>query len=232
MRTLPHPTEPKAVPAEDADRGAELRDAAVTQVAEAADPDWMEAALDALYQAATELERVTSDDVWKRLPDDVETHEHRAMGAVFTKAAALEWISYTEATRPTRRSVAHRNPKRVWKSLVYEAEKLPEVPPGDTRVAAVPVPDAVVDLLDRHTLDALQKVATQMSEFRHLAGQNRRRFYAMACPTDGLYLISSGPKGIEGRSTWMGSCADCGRKEAGDLVLELDTQVSGDGEEE
>jgi hypothetical protein len=128
MKYLPPPTTlPRPLPpqdeADEARLGAELRDEALAGVSRAADPTWIDAALDALHAAASEQSHVTSDDVWHRLPDDVSTHDNRAMGAVFVRGQGLGWIMFTEATKPTGRAIAHRNPKRVWRSLIYEGER-------------------------------------------------------------------------------------------------------------
>jgi hypothetical protein len=220
VRVRPHPTEPRSLPANDAERGEELRDAGLVAVAAAADPEWMEEALSAMYVAATELEHVTTDDVWKRMSGEVDTHEHRAMGAVVLKAQAQGWITATDRFIRTDRSIAHRQPKRVWRSLIYQTE----VGIPDTRVAEKPeeMAEAVVELMDTEVLEMLHRAAIGVSRLRDRAGQNRRHYYAMSCPDHGWYLVSSGPHGIEGRSTWMGSCDTCGRAEMGDLVRELE----------
>ena len=175
MRILPPPTLPPPLPpqdvADEAELGATLRDEALAGVGRAADPTWIDAALDALHAAASEQSHVTSDDVWHRLPDDVSTHDHRAMGAVFVRGQGLGWIMFTEATKPTGRAIAHRNPKRVWRSLIYEGERAEDMaadtPAGDgeleradIQVAEVEttvetITDIVVEVFDATEVDAL-----------------------------------------------------------------------------
>jgi hypothetical protein len=90
------------------------------RVEENADDRWKNAALVAVYRAAYELDLLTSDDVWERLPAEVETHENRAMGPVMRNACRLQWITPTEVHIKGRRASRHRAPLQVWKSLLRQ----------------------------------------------------------------------------------------------------------------
>ena len=71
--------------------------------------------------------------------------------------------------------------------------------------------------------EAIETAATQISALRALSGQGRRRYWKMACPDHGYWLLTTGPSGLEGQSTWSGVCHTCRRAEAGDVVTEIVT---------
>lgn len=98
----------------DAKLGMELRDIAVQRVGEA-HADWVQAAVRTLYGVCKNHREFTTDDLWQRISSPVE---RRAMGAVITAARKKGWIETTDRFRESTRPVCHRNPKRIWRSLL------------------------------------------------------------------------------------------------------------------
>jgi hypothetical protein len=96
--------------------GDELANAAIAQVEEAADPDWKQAAAEAIEQVARERDFFTTDHVWMELGPS-GTHEPRAMGAMIRQAAAAGVCRITDRTTKSARPCCHRRPLRVWESL-------------------------------------------------------------------------------------------------------------------
>ena len=101
----------------DANLGAILRDDGIGRADEHADREWKDAAYEAVSDLALFCEHFTTDDVHERL-GDVHTHDKRAMGAIMLRAARDGLIVATDRYVASDRAVAHRNPKRVWRSLV------------------------------------------------------------------------------------------------------------------
>lgn len=104
--------------AADSPTGRQLRDAAIAQVDEHANPTWKEWALDAVQRVCEEGKPFTTDDVWLELSgteSQVRTHEPRAMGAVMQRAAKLGWVEPMNEWRQSTRPECHANPKRVWR---------------------------------------------------------------------------------------------------------------------
>lgn len=102
------------------DSADEITDAAVSRSREHAHPDWWDEALRVLYEVARKLPRFTTDQLWPRLDGIVATHERRAMGAVMREGHRRGWMRPVGQYERTERKVAHRNPKRVWQSLICE----------------------------------------------------------------------------------------------------------------
>lgn len=103
------------------------RDHAIGLVDEHAQPDWKTAVFTAIETLAHHQVDLTTDDIWHYLAmHDIttQTHEKRAMGAVMRAAAKAGLIEATGNFRESERSVCHRNPKRVWRSLVANAPAL------------------------------------------------------------------------------------------------------------
>ena len=92
-----------------------------------------------------------------------------------------------------------------------------------TEVDAMPNGDLLKeDGWSGHMEMAIETAATQMAALRAVSGQSRRRYWKMACPEHGYWLLSTGMKGLDSTSTWMGYCATCRRAEAGDLAHEIE----------
>jgi len=97
----------------------EGRDAAMRQAEEHAQEVWRDAAMDAIWETAKIYHRFIVDQVWTFMPDRVQTHEKRAMGPMMVKAVKEGWIAQTDEYRLSERVASHRNPRRVWQSLIH-----------------------------------------------------------------------------------------------------------------
>jgi hypothetical protein len=87
-----------------------------------AQPGWKTSALHAIETLASYQPDLTTDDVWHYLrAHDLAggTHEKRAMGAVMRAASAAGMIERTANHRESNRPECHKNPKRVWRSLLH-----------------------------------------------------------------------------------------------------------------
>jgi len=120
---------------------AQLRDA-LARVAVRSAP-WRPWADIALWDAATRLAELTSDDVWIELhahgvPDPIEP---RAIGPVMLAAMARGWVRATDRHENADNPATSRNhgrPQRVYESLVYG---YPPVPPEVWAVWDAPEPE-------------------------------------------------------------------------------------------
>ncbi len=99
--------------------------AALRRVEAGADPTWSDKALQAAHRTAMEIKEFIVDAVWERMDENSRsgTRELRAMGSVIRRAHLVGWIEPTERHIPSDRVSAHRNPRRVWKSLLYGKER-------------------------------------------------------------------------------------------------------------
>lgn len=98
-----------------ASRGA--RDAALQQVEENADPEWIERASEALRLFLTHHKTMFVDDFWEWTELD-RPRESRALGPVFVRAAR---IGLMEKSGGYRNSIASRmGPKPIWRSKIYD----------------------------------------------------------------------------------------------------------------
>lgn len=104
----------------DAPAATHARDDAINRVAANVEWDWAAHALEAVWRTAIELESFIVDEVWSRIPECKGPHEPRAMGAVMRRARDNRWIEATDQYRASDRVTAHRNPRRVWRSLLFE----------------------------------------------------------------------------------------------------------------
>jgi len=100
---------------------------AMAQVEANANQAWIEFMLDMLYEVALDRRRFTADDVYDvyyAWPEPKpRTHEPRAMGPVFNKAAKLGYCEKANVpASPSRRRSLHASPRTVWNSLVYGAK--------------------------------------------------------------------------------------------------------------
>lgn len=96
------------------------REAAIDRVEANADSEWADRALDAVRAVARRKATFIVDEVWQELGE--EPKEPRAMGAVIRRAASEGVIVATPKYEPSERVTAHRNPRRVWQSLILVQE--------------------------------------------------------------------------------------------------------------
>ena len=92
------------------------RDVALKRVSQAADPAWSERAYDAIVETARRLPEFISDDVWA-VTDLESTHEDRALGPIFRRAARAGVCVKSDRVRPSVRS--HLSGKPIWRSRIY-----------------------------------------------------------------------------------------------------------------
>jgi hypothetical protein len=102
----------------DTEQAIENRDSAIDQVEKNASARWKKAALDAVSWVAANNEEFIVDAVWQRLGTLPEPSEPRAMGAVMRRAVKQGLIKGTDRYLPSSRTTAHRNPRRIWRSLL------------------------------------------------------------------------------------------------------------------
>jgi len=99
----------------DRQEGIMRTDEAVERVTRGMDATWAANAYQAALKVTRTLRYFTTDDIWEELREI--PREPRAMGAILRRLRldghAIPTLNY----RPTHRPEAHRNPKRVWKSL-------------------------------------------------------------------------------------------------------------------
>jgi hypothetical protein len=93
--------------------------AAILQVEQNADAEWLETALLAVERTCRKLEYFISDDVWD-FGELESTREDRALGPVMMRAKRNGWCVKTDRLRPSRRS--HLSGKPVWRSLIAMKE--------------------------------------------------------------------------------------------------------------
>jgi hypothetical protein len=108
---------------EQAERGKKIvqgdtkKNEAIGRVFDAAPQEWIDKALQAVFWAASNHDRFTTDEVWAF---EVEGEaldsppEPRAMGAVMRIAESSGWVEPTRDFRLSTRPVCHRRPSRVW----------------------------------------------------------------------------------------------------------------------
>lgn len=105
----------------DIEEASQALDEALKRVDANADDEWKSIALRAVGWLAMTQERFTTDDVWAVLIDRKEaTHEPRALGPIMLRARKLGYIIGTPDYVLSERPECHRNPKKVWLSLLSE----------------------------------------------------------------------------------------------------------------
>ena len=104
------------MPAFDAALGAQLRDQGIERSHLASPDDWKAEAREAIRLTALRLPHFTVDDIWAGASKPPEA---RALGALMLWAARQGWIEKTADFRPSAQPQAHRNPKQVWRSLIW-----------------------------------------------------------------------------------------------------------------
>lgn len=84
-----------------------------------ASEEWKQQARRAIELVASALPEFTTDDVWQ-LGELAGTRENRALGPVMSWAVKQGWIADTGRVSRSRRVSHHANPKRVWRSILFE----------------------------------------------------------------------------------------------------------------
>jgi hypothetical protein len=98
-------------------------DEAIDRAGRHADADWMLTVANAILRVAQATREFTTDAIWSyldRYHPQATTHDRRAMGAALRAARADGIIDPTGRYAISTRPVCHRNPKRVWTSLIFE----------------------------------------------------------------------------------------------------------------
>jgi hypothetical protein len=103
----------------DLDSEARARDAAIATAAEHANQEWIAFAHHVVEQVARTNATFISDAVWEAGLG--KPPEARALGAVMRWAQRERLIAPTNASRPSAQAGCHQMPRRVWRSLVFEA---------------------------------------------------------------------------------------------------------------
>lgn len=92
------------------------RDAALERVDAAADPEWKDTALEAVYQVCRTHLVFTSEDVWNA--GLAKPREPRALGPVLKRATAMGWCHPTVGFVTSSMTTRHAAPVRQYRSLV------------------------------------------------------------------------------------------------------------------
>lgn len=96
------------------------REAGIARAEEHAAPTFNEVALNLLEAYAMNHREVFCDDFWDWVKDKPmlpETHELRALGAVYRKAAHNKWIEKSGKFRSSKG--AGTGPRPIWRSLIF-----------------------------------------------------------------------------------------------------------------
>ncbi len=76
---------------------------------------FMSAAMEAIRNIPSE-EHFIVDDVWARMPEDLQVGDKRVMGAALRAAADRGWIRKTGMFKPSAQPQCHGNPRQVWRA--------------------------------------------------------------------------------------------------------------------
>lgn len=101
------------------------RDSAIDQVAQGASAEWMAAAIQAVRDVAHKRETFTTDALWALIP---QPREPRALGPAMQQARRYQLCEPTDMTRCSGRTACHARPLRVWRSLIWNGNKMIGVP--------------------------------------------------------------------------------------------------------
>jgi hypothetical protein len=101
-----------------------ITQAAIDQVEQNANPDWLDAACAVAVSIAREYQEFTSVEVEERMRlrhPTITTHEARAMGPV------MKWCEHNRIAKQTGETVrdprphCHQQYKTVWESLIFQS---------------------------------------------------------------------------------------------------------------
>ncbi len=83
--------------------------------------EWKDAALKFVQHRARHCASITANDVFADLEQlGIHTHENRALGPIFRRAAQMGWIVKTDRTVPSTRKSRHCGDVRVWSSRLHQ----------------------------------------------------------------------------------------------------------------
>ena len=100
--------------------GSDLKQLVLTEVWDHASDDWKHLVDTAIHTFARTNSEFTSEHIWAYLESiGATTHENRAMGAAFQRAAKKGLITKTNRTVPAQRKSRHSGDVRIWTSNVY-----------------------------------------------------------------------------------------------------------------
>lgn len=92
------------------------RDDGMERAARGAGDDWLDRAIETVYQVALQKPLFATDDIWAAGLEPPE--EPRAMGPVMARAVKEGLCERTETTRISRMARQHARPIRVYRSKV------------------------------------------------------------------------------------------------------------------
>ena len=114
-----------------------------------ADPHWVQCMFECGKRVCENQPWFTSETVvllCAELHPNASTHEKRAIGHILLQMAKWGWCEKTDETSEARRAVSHKNPKRVWWSLLYKGPQVRPKPrrrkPLDPRQFKLPLEEA------------------------------------------------------------------------------------------
>ena len=88
-----------------------------------ANSEWKDAALKVVLHYAKHKPHITVNDLWEGMDTlGLTTHNNKASGPVFLKAARNNWIEKTNQTDTSSRPTRHKGEVRIWRSLLYRQE--------------------------------------------------------------------------------------------------------------
>jgi hypothetical protein len=93
------------------------RDEAIDRVESNANEEWAQTAYDIGVELASRTRFFQSKDVRDLVPDTVQTHELRALGAVMRRLHKDGVIRPTEMFKQSASLRGHARPARVWESM-------------------------------------------------------------------------------------------------------------------
>ena len=102
--------------------GEERKQSGMDRAQVNANDEWKVAALRIIRHYAQHCEYVSVNDLWAGMETlGLSTHENRASGPIFVKAAKLGWIEKTNTTIKTTRVERNSGDVRLWRSLLFSS---------------------------------------------------------------------------------------------------------------
>tara|TARA_R100001594_G_scaffold833_1_gene3416 strand:+ start:2562 stop:2933 length:372 start_codon:yes stop_codon:yes gene_type:complete len=100
----------------------QLKERAMERVDQNANEDFRRVAMKSICSYAIKNKTLTANDIWDCLDLlGISTHDNRALGPMFQKAAKEGWIEKTNMTTQSNRSSRHCGDVRIWKSLLFSS---------------------------------------------------------------------------------------------------------------